>query len=400
MLATVQHNQLAVQYRDAMIKSATPLLKASLAAIHYSGIGTALSGAARGAGALLMLHHVRPRAPEGFAPNRILEITPEFLETAIVEVRRAGFDTVSLDEAHARMTGAQKATRPFVCFTFDDGYRDNRDYAMPVLKRHNVPLTVYAAADFADGKGFLWWIVLERVVAQRQFISLDIGGTTETFRCTSVREKSAAFDRIYWRLRTMSELDARSIVARLADESGIDRLGPCRDLVMSWDELRDFASDPLVTIGAHTMGHYALAKLGANEALAEITGSIARVEQELGRPCRHFCYPYGDQASAGEREFEITSRLGMKTAVTTRKGLIRQDHASRLTALPRLSLNGDYQRAIYLKALLSGVPFAMLDTLRRPPAELPAYLPAGASGFCIQRTSHAAGTTQASPPTI
>jgi peptidoglycan/xylan/chitin deacetylase (PgdA/CDA1 family) len=121
---------------------------------------------------------------------------------------------------------------------------------------------------------------------------------------------------------------------------------------------------------------------------------VARVEAELGRPCRHFSYPYGDAGSAGEREFDVAARLGLLTAVTTRKGLVTGTACARPTALPRLSLNGHYQHMRYFKPLLAGAPFALVDALRRR-----AHSPAGSSGFCIQRTSHAAGTTQASPPT-
>jgi hypothetical protein len=55
----------------------------------------------------------------------------------------------------------------------------------------------------------------------------------------------------------------------------------------------------------------------------------------------------------------------MATAVTTRKGLIRRSHADRLTALPRVSLNGDYQDLRYLKVMLSGVPCALRDAAAR-----------------------------------
>ena len=78
------------------------------------------------------------------------------------------------------------------------------------------------------------------------------------------------------------------------------------------------ARDPLVTIGAHTRGHYALARLGEERARVEITQSIARLEQQLGRPCRHFSYPYGDASAAGEREFRLAREAGVATAVTTR----------------------------------------------------------------------------------
>ena len=382
-----------------MSQTAKRLIKTSLSALHYSGVARLLAQSARGLGAVLMLHHVRPASDRGFQPNGILEITPDFLETVILEIRRAGFDIVSLDEAHARMTGVAEATRPFVAFTFDDGYRDNRDFAFPVMRRYDVPFTVYIASDFADRRGFLWWLVLERVIAARHAVTVEFDGVKQTLACGNDRDKTAAFERIYWQLRNLPERDARAIVAALADESGIDPLAPCRELAMTWSEIREFARNPLVTIGAHTVGHYALAKLDADEAEAEIANSVARIERELGRPCHHFCYPYGDEGSAGEREFEATARIGIRTAVTTRKGFIYQDTATRLTALPRVSLNGEYQRVSYLRALLSGVPFALLRAVKRKRSGAPAQSPAVSSGFCIQRTSHAAGTTHANPPT-
>ncbi len=348
-----------------------------------------------------MLHHVAPARPSGFDPNGLLSITPEFLEQVVVAVRRRGWDIVSMDEAHRRMTGESVSQRPYACFTFDDGYRDNRDYAYPVLKRLGVPFTIYVTADFAEGRGFLWWLVLERVVARRQFIAVEIAGRVETMRCVSDRDKSAAFDRIYWWLRSMPEIRARALVAAMADEAGVDPLEPCRELAMDWDEIRELAADPLVTIGAHTLRHMALAKLPAAEAQVEIARSVGRVEEELGRPCRHFCYPYGDRGSADEREFEIVRRLGLATAVTTRKGLIGAQAAHQMAALPRVSLNGNFQQIACVEALLSGVPFALWDLLGRirptRPAFQPALSPDPVSGFCIQRTNQAAGTTQARP---
>ena len=54
--------------------------------------------------------------------------------------------------------------RRFVCFTFDDGYRDNLEYAYPLFRRRGIPLTLYVPTDFPDGDGELWWIALEEVV--------------------------------------------------------------------------------------------------------------------------------------------------------------------------------------------------------------------------------------------
>lgn len=354
-----------------MAPSTKDILKAGLAGLHYSGAAKALAPFTRGKGAIFMLHHVRPEGRRAFEPNGMLTITPEFLDTTVREVKAAGFEIVSLDEAHRRMTGQQGSARPFACFTFDDGYRDNRDYALPILRRHHAPFTIYAATDFADGRGLLWWLVLERIVRDSDELHVRQGDCGRRFTCATAAQKRRTFRQLYWWLRVLPEREARGIVVELAGLAGIDPYAPCRELVMTWDELRELASDPLVTIGAHSVSHFALARLDGEEAREEMAHSVARVEREVGRPCRHFCYPYGNAASAGEREFGIASELGLATAVTTRKGFVTHPTSSGLTALPRVSLNGDFQTLPCLKALLSGVPFALWNTmavLRRPRA--------------------------------
>jgi peptidoglycan/xylan/chitin deacetylase (PgdA/CDA1 family) len=124
------------------------------------------------------------------------------------------------------------------------------------------------------------------------------------------------------------------------------------------------AKDPLCTIGAHTIHHHALAELPVEEAMEEITGSIARIEAEIGQRPRFLAYPYGDSLSAGEREFGLACAAGIEAAVTTRKGLVL-DHGQKLTALPRVSINGDYQQLRYLDVLLSGTAFALWAGVRQ-----------------------------------
>jgi peptidoglycan/xylan/chitin deacetylase (PgdA/CDA1 family) len=347
-----------------MNRHGTNLVKAALTAAHYVGADGLLAPLTRGVGVIFMLHHVSPQPPKAFEPNRILKVTPSFLEDVIEQVHAAGFDTISLDDVEERLS-RRGCVRPFACFTLDDGYRDNRDYAYPVFKRHNVPFTVYVPTDFADGTGFLWWLVLEDVIGRAPSVQIQMDGAMRYFACDTAGNKGIAYDAIYWWLRKLPEDRARYVVRELAQSIDYDVSGLCRDLVMDWAELREFASDPLVTIGAHTRSHFALAKLTDAQAEAEITGSIARIEDELGIVCQHFSYPYGGPDSAGRREFELARRAGVRTAVTTRKGLISSRHARSMQALPRLSLNGDYQDARYVKVMLSGAPFAVWNAVQR-----------------------------------
>jgi len=347
-----------------MSRRSTALLKTALAAVHYTGAGNLLAPYTRGAGVIFMLHQVDPHPPMEFEPNRILKVTPRFLDEVVREVLDAGFDVIPLDGVRERLQDPDPA-RPFACFTLDDGYRDNRDYAYPVFRRHKVPFTIYVPTDFADGKGDFWWLTFEKVLRAASQLTLAMRGETRHFRLSTPAEKQMAHHEIYWWLREIPERRARALVAELASDHGINPERAHADLIMSWDELRDLADDPLVTIGGHTRRHFALGKLDEAEVRDEITESILRIEAELGRPCRHFSYPFGCARSAGEREFRIAEELGIETAVTTQKGLLYPEHINELTGLPRLSLNGDFQDLRYVKALLSGVPFALMNTLKR-----------------------------------
>jgi len=349
---------------EIVSRRSTALFKTALAAVHYSGAGNLLAPYTRGAGVIFMLHHVDPAPPQEFEPNRILKVTPSFLDSVIGEVREAGFDIVPLDQVRERLEQGESA-RPFACFTLDDGYRDNLEHAYPIFRRHCAPFTIYVPSDFADGRGDFWWLTIEKVLRAASTITLSMHGETRHFRLSTAEEKDAAHHEIYWWLRSLPEAQARAVVAELAADHGINPKIAHQKLVMSWDELRDLADDPLVTIGAHTKGHFALAKLGDEAAHDEMAESISRIEHELGVACRHFSYPYGCEKSAGEREFRLAEELGMETAVTTQKGLLYADQVHELTALPRLSLNGDYQDLRYVKALLTGVPFAVMNTLKR-----------------------------------
>lgn len=311
---------------------------------------------ARGRGVTLMFHHVRPWRPRRFAPNRLLEITPEYLEVVLTELRRERFDLIPLDVVPERLR-ADSCRHPFAVLTFDDGYRDNVEHAWPVLKRYSAPWTLFVTTDFADARGRLWWLELEEAIARLDRVCLNCDGDMLDLPSRTAREKQSAFEAVYWRLRAGPEGQLRATIAGLAGQAGIAASGLNAELCLGWDEIQQLAREPDITIGAHTVSHPILAKHDAAVASREIAGSKALLEQRLGQPVRHLAYPIGDATSAGAREFSIAQRAGFVTAVTSRPGHIFADHAAHLHALPRVSINGLFQSEMALRALLSGVPF-------------------------------------------
>jgi peptidoglycan/xylan/chitin deacetylase (PgdA/CDA1 family) len=289
--------------RAALAKVKTAVMKAAMSGLYHTGAHRLLAPYTQGVGVIFTLHHVRPEPdePKAFAPNRILEVTPEFLDAVLDQVQEAGLDVVSLDEAVLRLQEGDD--RRFACFTFDDGYRDNLKYAYPMFKRRSMPLTLYVPTDYPDGNGELWWLALEEIVARAHEIELCRNGELWRLPAGTVPEKTRAFAEIYWWLRLIDEATQREVVRVLADRYEVDMAADCSRLVMDWDEIRTMAADPLVTVGAHTKGHFAVSKLCVSRACEEMGGSADRIERELGVRPIHFSYPYGDPGSAGRRDF-------------------------------------------------------------------------------------------------
>lgn len=349
---------------NVMIGLPSDILKPGLKALYYSGAHHLLAPLSRGLGIIFMLHRVSPITPDEFAPNAGLSVTPDYLDSVLLTVQEAELDIVTLDEACDRLE-AGDPDRRFACFTLDDGYKDNLVHALPVFKRHNAPFTVYVPSDFPDGKGELWWVALEEVIAQNEQVTSPWESNAERISTATANEKNAAFDRLYAGLRKANEDTQRNMIRQLCKSHGLDLNALCRDLIMTWDEVRRLAAEPLATIGAHTVAHYAVAKLSDERTRQEMKDGADRLAKELGQWPAHLSFPYGDPESAGPRDFAIAAELGFKTAVTTRKGLLFPEHSQHLTALPRVSLNGAYQSEVFTKLYLSGAPFALWNRFRR-----------------------------------
>lgn len=347
--------------------------KASLSALHFAGLDNLAAALTRGNGAILALHHVLPNTPLAFAPNRHLEVTPEFLDRTVRLVLERGYHIVSLDEAQARLAEGDLDC-PFACFTFDDGYRDVLEHAYPVFRRYERPFAVYVASDFADGCGDVWWRALERLIRAVDAVELKIDGALQTISCRRAAAKRRAYKVILRWLEKLTEQEAREVVAGLCRRYDVDVSGLCSELAMSWEEIRQLANDPLVTIGAHTRRHVPLGQLSYAEARAEIQESCARVTRETGQACRHFSFPEGGD---GPREYELAREAGLATSLTSRNGLLKAHHGASLGALPRIALCGDLQKLRYVKVMLSGAPFALSRAaerlaFRHPSAAAPA----------------------------
>jgi len=332
--------------------------KVLLNALYFSGIQAICKPFMQGMGSVIMLHHVRNINKGSFSPNYHLTTSPEFLDKLIIRLKKKKYDFISMDEVAERLENPQahKDKKPFVCITLDDGYRNNLENAIPIFRRHDVPYLIYVATGLTEGETPLWWDDLERIVAKTSHLYIDMPQRRVGFDVSTPAKKTKVYkDLVVYLIRDASEQEARRIVADLAKAHKVDQLAYARKQLMNWTEINELAQDPLCTIGAHTISHYALNKLSEEDVRYEMEQGRAVIKSEIGVEPAHFAYPYGYHQVAGEREFEIAKACGFKTATTTRHGVIYKAHREHMAALPRISINGHHQSMHYINTMLSGV---------------------------------------------
>jgi len=340
-------------------------IDAGMSLFRASGAHRLAEPYTRGLGAILTFHRVRHRLQQRFEPNRGLEISIGFFDALLKHLRRRGFRILSLDAALAELFDAPNLAEPFVALTFDDGYRDLLEHALPVLERHRAPFTSFVTTGFADHDARLWWVEMEESIRRLDRVEFGVEGLRVAAACASPQDKARAFAELYWLLRDGPEELLLRATHALSERAGVAPRQVTSELCLGWRELEALARHELCTIGAHGVSHMRLAKLDAAAARREMAESRATLERALNVEARHLCYPVGDATSAGKREFELARKLGFASAVTTRPGMIFPAHRETPHALPRLSINGRHQTLEAVDILLSGAPFALMNGGRR-----------------------------------
>jgi peptidoglycan/xylan/chitin deacetylase (PgdA/CDA1 family) len=344
----------------SMIALKSQLFRAGLSVLWYSGAARACERWTAGKGAILMLHRVQPLAAGVFSPNARLSISPEYLRSLLLGFRAADIDVVSLDEALSRVHNA-KHTRRFVCFTFDDGYRDNLEHAMPVFQRFRAPFTVYATTSFLDRTLAPWWVALESVVAHEREVrwtgpQQPGSGEGVGFPTVSLADKQRVFAVLSERFMRMTAAELPVQLAGFLHEHRVDMRELAEREMCSWSELRSL-QDAGIEIGCHAVSHARLSCESPEGVRRELSAARRLLEAQLGEPVRHLAYPYGKPEHVGPRDFAIARELGFASAVTTRAGCVFAAHSAHRHSLPRIEVTSSFDASShYLQTILTGLP--------------------------------------------
>ena len=304
---------------------------------------------------------------------------PSRLEDALAILARH-YRFVSLEDA-AEMVAGRKPVRPYsIAVTFDDGYRNNLTHALPVLRKHNVPATIFLTTGHVEEQRPFWCDRLDYALQQvsMQGREVVVGGRRLQPRGSSREDlaefyaeirataKNAALDDEQMR----SELEC--LAAKLERESGVALRDTLQQdawaAVLRWEEAREAASDPMLEFGSHTVDHVLLRRTSEEDAVRQLRESKRAVEENLGKDCRYLAYPNGSYDASIAK---LVRECGYEAAVTSDSGTVKAGHD--LFSLPRISL-GVHETPADLLATVSGL-WSVVALLRGRLAKLRRRVP-------------------------
>lgn len=246
------------------------------------------------------------------------ELPPRIFEAQMRYVRRR-YRVLSLDDLCGEI---EKPSRKedAVAVTFDDGYRDLYSHALPVLRKYQIPATIFLPVASIETGQVPWYdrIFLALKVFPKDELKIDLD-RPRSFRLVSLRARLATAAEIIQYLRTLPD-DRRKEYCTALEEQIILPQDELTDRMLTWDHIRTMHREG-TTFGSHTMTHPVVSQLTESQLDSELGESKRTLEHRIGSPAMHFAYPFGKPADCGTAALPFLVRYGYRSAATTVEGV-------------------------------------------------------------------------------
>ncbi|HEY3684826.1 MAG TPA: polysaccharide deacetylase family protein [Streptosporangiaceae bacterium] len=206
-----------------------------------------------------------------------------------------------------------------VALTFDDGYRDHLDLAVPILRGFRMPATFFLVTGFCAQRSRIWWEELGWAFGAATATTLTWDGVTYDLAAPGVRDRTRAA--VAEALKALTAADRLAAVEELAARLAPRGTRPGPEVFADWDAARALR-DAGHAIGSHTATHPVLARETAPDQARELAGSREELERELSVAADVLAYPNGRAADYDVDTLESAVRAGYRFALTTETGLV------------------------------------------------------------------------------
>lgn len=274
-----------------------------------------------GPGAIILAYH---RVTDIPSDPQLLAVKPSRFEEQMSRLKDE-YEVIPLSNVLDRGHRSKKVR---VAITFDDGYEDNLRFAEPILKKYDLPATIFVTAGVMGTNKEFWWDELESVLLNGDLpenLHLDTipggfvfelpdrgGAIHKEWNVLSIDppgSRYALYRKLHPMIKSMNALKRRAVLDELWAWSGRDNGARSTHLPLTAQEVRKLSENKLVSIGSHGMTHSRLGTLSAAEVKIELNDSKDILESVTNRRVSTFSFPYGGKGDIDKTSLIQTSKI-------------------------------------------------------------------------------------------
>ncbi len=233
------------------------------------------------------------------------------------------FRPVSLDEVLQFAQAGRQLPPGAVAVTFDDGFADNYELALPILNRYGIPASFYIMVNAVENGTLPWYCRLRFAFHATNKMEWKDPVNGRTFRLDVPEERRVALQLAWDTGAKLTGSVQDRFIGGVEEALGTEPANAPHGFMMTWEQVRGLRKAGH-TVGAHTLSHPNVAQVSVSEARSEIVESKRRLEEKLGEAIEHFSYPHPALNPCWSNQtLELTREAGYKSAVLTTSGQVR-----------------------------------------------------------------------------
>jgi peptidoglycan/xylan/chitin deacetylase (PgdA/CDA1 family) len=241
-----------------------------------------------------------------------------------VEFMARWFQIVGIDDFIGYANGDKAPKNPLL-ITFDDGYRDNHDVALPILLKHGARATFFIATKYIEERRLFWWDKISLLVRRSKRTQIDLTyPIRKTFSLADDKERERTRVALLHVPKETFALDIDRFLDDLAEAAGVafsreDERKIADDVVMTWDQVRGLKRAGM-DVQSHTVSHRVVEMLDDATLEQELVDSRAKLEQEVGTRVRALAYPVGRHGVLPANVRAVVKKTGYEVAFSNATG--------------------------------------------------------------------------------
>lgn len=214
-----------------------------------------------------------------------------------------------------------------VIITIDDAYEDFYSICYPLLKKYEIPTTLFVPTDFVDNRAWFWWDKIKYIMEKslKDNIKVLYNNKKFTINSSTDYERYKSWNDICDFCLTLSDREKDIFINAIAISVDVDipssPIGHYR--LMTWEQITEVSKNN-VEIASHTKNHPVLTKLNDKDLVKEVEDSKIKIEEKTGIAVKTFCYPHGMPSDYDQNVVNAIKGAGYLAAVVAHDGAYDQ----------------------------------------------------------------------------